>query len=113
MSDEVTLRLAQIRGRLEADPGTTFTRLSAEGGALHMGGGDGIVYAANHLGYVEAPEALDGAFTLMHHAHDDLNWALGQIERLREVLRGLLQACCDDTLDRPETWIEAERIIQF
>lgn len=83
--------LSAIKAMLSAAPpgviepgGLCFTRLGPDGGALHTGGADGIVYSACRVASVDqCPEELDPAIALITAAPALVASLVAELEGLR------------------------------
>lgn len=77
--------------------GLTFTRLVEEGGPLHTGEADGIVYAACRVGHIDLPPSFDPVAELIARAPALLQWALRKLDAFHalEGCAGELDTCRD------------------
>ena len=83
----IVARLEKVPASLVVDDGLTFTRLHDEGGALHTGGGDGIVYAGAAVASIDnCPPARDAFLEVIANAPSDLAWALRELRHAKRAL---------------------------
>lgn len=102
--------MTNIKALLDAVPpgvvqpdGLTWTRLGEEGGVLHTGGGDGIVYSACTIAASSCPPELDQTMELIAAAPAALARALKELDHARQLIEcgcwdkgdGICEQCTD------------------